>query len=112
MCKFFNGQTVIHLDSAYIAHELIVVRSFYSYSLNDWEYCCVERTMPNSTTIQFLKEDLMSLQEYQTYCCSSTVLDECEYKVDGAWTLPEIKCTCGAHKVRDARHSNWCDIKN
>ena len=22
------------------------------------------------------------------------------------------KCVCGAHSIKDARHSNWCDIKN
>ena len=26
--------------------------------------------------------------------------------------VKENLCTCGAHAVKDSRHSSWCDIKN
>lgn len=27
-------------------------------------------------------------------------------------TVKDNTCVCGAHKVKDARHSSWCEIKN
>ena len=27
-------------------------------------------------------------------------------------TVSQPKCVCGAHKVKDSRHSTWCEIKN
>lgn len=110
--KFKLGDRAVYTDlvgHAYIGEVIEILHDFnYSRHALDTSYTI---ELPCGGRIFKAPESkLMTPIEYQANLVNSSVsLSESDLK---EYTpAHQLKCICGAHAVKDAGHSDWCNIK-
>lgn len=125
MNRFQVGETVFYKDSPYV-----VMKANFGYHGPKvfCEYDIRESThYPNAYT-NISESDLVSLNDWMKQNGSQNAIGRAAHMSNQnnvpTWQTGQAthlkvtmvsgkpKCVCGAHSLKDARHSSWCDIKN
>lgn len=104
--KFKVGDTAYYNNVSY----LILVHHLY----NNYILYTAKKPVNGSYKVALYEFDLLSVTEWenkqkgnQNHAGRFAHENSVGYKVKN-----NNRCVCGAHTIKDARHSLWCDIKN
>ena len=102
--KFECGDTAVYTE---LGTSYVVTIDAY-FSLGDtWHYHCSIPSPSYRGAVVVRENELMTPTEFQGR------VDRGAIDFQHSPAMPKkLKCVCGAHKVKDSRHSSWCDIKN
>jgi hypothetical protein len=102
--KFNKGNMVYYRNNPWLITQL--------YQYVNQQFYVIEDS--NRIMVKVYEAELLSKEDWESsHKASQAFIGRMAFERGLSGKVDQYNgCSCGAHAVKDARHSTWCDIKN